>query len=170
MSSLQQRLEQLRSAFDLGFQEPIAAPAEAPLLLLAIRVANGGFALQVDELAAVSRVEKIVPLPTHAAPLSGIAGIGGRVVAIYDLAVLLGFSPEANPHQRWVAQCARQPAVGIGFSHIEGNLVLPRSELHPAAPGAPAYAVASIGSGPDARWIVSVAEISKSIGRVDQEG
>ncbi len=169
-TTLMHTLEELRSSFDRSFQEPIARPAEAPLLLLAIRVANGAFALRVDELAAVSRIEKIVPIPCHTAALSGFTGIGGGLVAVYSLAVLLGYSQAGNQFERWVVLCREQPAVGIAFSQIEGNLLLPRSDLRPSASGAPRYAVASIGSGTDARWVLSVADIWKFLAGVHKEG
>lgn len=170
MNTLKQRVEKLRSAFDRSFQEPVPLRAEAPLLLLAIRVANCGYALKVDELAAVFQIEKLVPLPTDTDSLSGLAAAGGRLVAVYSLAVLLGYPREENRRERWAAQCRDQPAAAIAFSLMEGNLLLPKAELNPAAPGAPPYAAASIGCGPDARWVLSVSEISKYFGRLRKEG
>ena len=90
MSDLSATLSDLRIAFDRGFQEPIAMGSEAGHLILAIRVERDAFALRVDELAAVSRAPKIVPIPSRASALIGLSGIDGRLVGVYSLAVLLG--------------------------------------------------------------------------------
>lgn len=161
--STRRTLEELRSAFDRGFREPLAPPTEAPLLLLAIRAATGAFALEAGELAAVSRIEKVVPVNGRSPALSGLAAVGGRIVAVYSLAALLGYPARNHRSDRWIAQCAADPSIGLAFAQLEGNLVVPRSGLNPAGAGAPRYARAAIGAGSDARWVVGIAEVARSI-------
>jgi purine-binding chemotaxis protein CheW len=136
---LSERLAELRSSFDRSFSEPHAAPLGALEALLAIRVGADPYALRLSEVGALAADRAITPVPSHNPELLGVAGLRGSIVAVYDLAALLGQPPLSAP--RWLG-LARGSRVAFAFSAFEGQLrvdagQLSRAELrsHPALTG-----------------------------------
>jgi chemotaxis signal transduction protein len=90
VEGLNRRLEELRRAFDDSFALP-ALPQEVDQEdMLGIRVGSLQFAVRVNDLAGVHACRKIVALPESVEGLLGVVGLRGRLVAVYDLAELLG--------------------------------------------------------------------------------
>jgi purine-binding chemotaxis protein CheW len=109
------RAAQLRRAFDATFAARPAAP-EPEVELLAITVGGEPLAVRVGDLAAVHRLGRVQPLPGAPAELSGLVGIRGRVVPVYDLASLLGRS--ARNASRWLVLVGA-PVAGLAFEALD---------------------------------------------------
>jgi chemotaxis signal transduction protein len=123
------RLSELRRAFDMGFALPPKAEREEPENLLAIRVAGERFALRVSELAGLQPQQRIVPLPGARAGLLGLAGVRGRLVPVYSLASLLGYSSDALDETRWLAVVGSNEPIALAFAQFDGHRQPPRSDL-----------------------------------------
>ena len=64
----------------------------------------------------------------------GWAGIGQRLVAVYDLASLLGVSA-GEDSVRWMALCGAEATVGLGFAGVERSFDVASNELYPLKNG-----------------------------------
>lgn len=128
---LEQRVAELRRAFDRGFAEPVAVATASMEDLLAIRVAGNPYALVSRELSGVVTDRKVVALPSRRSDLRGLAGIRGTIVPVYGLAELLGY--DAPPSAAtWLALCGRTDPVALAFDELDGFLRVPRADLHAA--------------------------------------
>lgn len=132
LDSLARRLAAMRQQFDASFTRPLNA-AEAPVhKLLAIQAGAGRFALPFGECAGIYASPKVVMLPGAHPALLGIAGVRGRLTAVYRLAALLGVGyPAATP--RWLLVCRADDQVGFGVENIEAYLQVSAAELFPTA-------------------------------------
>jgi chemotaxis signal transduction protein len=127
-----EKAEELRREFDASFAAPPASRAGETIDLLSIRVGNELLAMRVSELAGLDAHRKIVPLPARDGALLGIAGIGGRLVPVYSLALLLGQESPEEP--LWLAIVGEEAPVGLAFGAFEGHLRVSHEALHvPAA-------------------------------------
>ena len=77
-------------------------------------------ALRIRELRGLFSSRKVAPLPGAKRELLGMAGIRGRVVAVYDLAALLGV-PEAGVG-KWLALCGAQEDLGFSIPEVESHV------------------------------------------------
>ncbi|WP_437311191.1 chemotaxis protein CheW [Sorangium sp. So ce388] len=121
---LAQRLAELQRAFDASFAAPAEARPEEPARGLAIRAGDRRLVARVDELAAVEPCRRIVPLAGGPPGLLGLAGLRGRLVAVYDLAALVGGRPRAGvagPAPRWLLVCAEHPEIALAIDELEGH-------------------------------------------------
>ena len=126
------RAQALRAEFDQAFAMPAKGVSEATEKLLAIRVGGDLYALRLSELAAVAKRGVVVPVPSTKPALLGIAGIEGRAVPVFSLALLLGYSaPDAQA--RWLALCDARDPVALAFSVLEGHFQFSAKSLEQAA-------------------------------------
>lgn len=131
-----ERLEQLRVAFDGSFAQPAMTDETALVDLLALRVGGAGYAMRVADIASLASDRKIVAVPTPIDEALGIAGIRGVVVPVYSLAVLLGHArPIASP--RWLVVSAGPEPLAMAFDELDGFHRLPASALVPSSTPAP---------------------------------
>ena len=84
------RVTELRDAFDRSFAQAPSTEAAAVENLLAIRVGAHPYALRMAEVSGLFADKKVTRLPSPVSELSGIAGLRGAVLPVYDLAMLLG--------------------------------------------------------------------------------
>ncbi|HTV22254.1 MAG TPA: chemotaxis protein CheW [Polyangiaceae bacterium] len=118
--ALENRLIELRQSFDRAFAEPLLDErADATVELLAIRVGRDPYAVRLSEVGAIEADRTITPVPSDHAELLGIAGLRGTVVAVFDLARLLG-APEAE-EVRWLLLAQGAP-LAFAFSGFDGQL------------------------------------------------
>lgn len=130
------RLGELRRAFDAGFARPPPPPPEALEHLLLVAAGAGRYALRLGELSGLQPLHRLVPLPGARPELLGLAGVRGRLVAVFSLARLLGLDAAADEHPRWLAICGgEEPQLALAFAQFEGQRQLPLSELRPAEAG-----------------------------------
>jgi chemotaxis signal transduction protein len=87
--------------------------------VLSIRVGREAYALRLSEVGALEADKTITRVPSEHAALLGIAGVRGLVVAVFDLAALLGV---ARPDgARWIVLAKGAP-LALAFSGFEGQL------------------------------------------------
>jgi chemotaxis signal transduction protein len=125
---LEQRLRLFRQSFDAAFGAAPIATAETFDDLLAVRVAGEPYALRLGEVTGLVASRKIVPLPSKRPELLGVAGNRGRLVAVYSLAVLLGYGTDSKPPS-WLVLAGSEP-VGLGFGEFEGFLRVRSGDIH----------------------------------------
>jgi chemotaxis signal transduction protein len=130
-SSSEQKLADMRRAFDQAFAMAPTAAIDEFEDLLAVRVGGDALAIRVRAISGLAACRKIVPLPSRIPALLGIAAIRGGVVPIYSLAHLLGYRPGSKPPS-WLALCGDPEPMGLGFEEFEGFLRVRRGDVHPA--------------------------------------
>jgi hypothetical protein len=116
----------LRTAFDRGFADAPAGATVATTAFLAIRAGEQARAVRLTEVAGLFADRRIVPLPTRAPALLGLAGFRGAVLPVYDLRLLIGAAGTAAP--RWLLIAAAAPVV-FGFDAFEGHLAVPHDTI-----------------------------------------
>jgi purine-binding chemotaxis protein CheW len=136
----QQRRAELASAFDAAFAAPPPPPRAGLVRLIGIRAGESAYVLRLAELAGLAPVPVIVALPDSRPGLLGLAGLRGRMVAVFDLAVLLGHPPSGA--LRWLALPADGDAVAVAFDELEAHHLAPQTALLPA--DGPATAIAEM--------------------------
>jgi purine-binding chemotaxis protein CheW len=129
---LEDKVAELRRAFDEAFAAPRAAPDPEHLDVLAVRVGGAPFALPIGALTGIAPRAKLLSLPGGVPGLLGLSGLKGAVVPVYGLAALLGLP--ADDRWRWLA--LRQGPLALAFDELERFLRVPRDAVHPLAPGA----------------------------------
>lgn len=133
-------LDELRQSFDQSFAVPQVRESWDLERFVAIRIGRDRFALRTHEIAGIEPKKPILPLPVDRRALLGVAGLRGRLVPIYSLALLLGYSETVGDRQ-WLALIGQDSAFGIAFSEFEGQVqaspddlsVLGHTEDHPFA-------------------------------------
>lgn len=120
-SDFGKKIALLRDRFDQTFALPPPVPITGRVRLLAVRVAESHYALRLADLASLNLNRKVVPLPGGVRELSGLMGLRGRFVAVYSLAALLD-SGKQSAAEPWVAQCGKDPSVGLSFAEFTGYL------------------------------------------------
>jgi purine-binding chemotaxis protein CheW len=116
---LPERLAELRRTFDRSFAV-LPPPLSDTDNLLAIRVAGDPHAIRLTEVSALFADHTTTALPCSLPELRGVAGFRGAIVAVYDLATLLGYPWSAAP--RWLLLTAGTPAVALAFDTLDGHL------------------------------------------------
>jgi chemotaxis signal transduction protein len=111
----------LRRVFDESFAAPAASLTEPLEDFLAIRVGSDPYAFRLTEIAGLHVGVKIVPVPSPASQLLGIARIRGSMAPIYDLAALLRYPPALN--SRWFVLARAPQPVGFAFETFESHLL-----------------------------------------------
>jgi chemotaxis signal transduction protein len=126
------RVAELRNAFDQAYALPPAFQGpEQVENLIAIRVVRDPYALRISEIYGLSNNRKAVPFPSPIPELLGVAGIRGRLVPVYSLAALLGYSQDAG-EARWIALCGSEEPAGLAFSDFEGYIRVPLAQVYAA--------------------------------------
>jgi len=126
IASVRARLEELHRAFDLGFSEPMRPREAEPEDLLAIEVAGHPYALRIRELLGLFVERRITPLPAAPVELLGLAAVRGELVAVYDLASLLGYGRGQDPQFLVVG---RGQSVAYAFATLQGHTRVAKSEI-----------------------------------------
>jgi len=120
---------ELRRAFDLSFASPPPGAAQEVEDLLAIRVAGDCYAIRLREIVGMIAGRRVIPVPSAALDLLGVAGIRGEVVPVFGLASILGYGQGSGP-PRWMVLCGTEDPIALAFSDFDGYLRLPSSALH----------------------------------------
>ncbi len=123
------RAADFRRAFDGAFAVAWDSTVEQLESLLAIRVADDAYALNLSELAGIFSDRRITGLPGSPPGQLGIAGFRGMLVPVYDLRHLLGYAGEGTPS--WLVLAAADPPLALAFDRLEGHIRQPRSAFAP---------------------------------------
>jgi chemotaxis signal transduction protein len=118
---LQARLRALRGEFDQSFARPRKARDTSGTDFLLIRVAGEPHALRLAEVAALEADRAITPVPSEAPALLGVAGLRGTLVAVFDLAQLLGLPAPSAVSKGAAGKAA--PAAPRWLVLVKGSLV-----------------------------------------------
>ncbi|AKT43670.1 chemotaxis protein CheW [Chondromyces crocatus] len=130
MAVVQARLRELRQTFDEGFARAEAEQDAEPILLLGLHVGMSRFAVPIADLAGVHPCSKIAPLPTGPEGLLGLAGVRGRLYAVYALGALLGVDASAEA-PRWLLLAKGAESVAFAVSDVDAHLRAKGTELRP---------------------------------------
>ncbi|MEV4709148.1 chemotaxis protein CheW [Actinoplanes sp. NPDC049316] len=133
------RLADLRDAFDRSFTEPVRRHDAEFVELLAVRAGGRPYALRLSQASGLHPDRPVTPLPGPQPALLGVAGFGGTIVPVYDLAALLGHPVPERP--RWLVPCAGAPPLAVAFHELDGHLRVPADEIVDEAGDRPAQEV-----------------------------
>lgn len=125
---LAKSVEALRREFDESFASAARVSDTGLEQFVAIRSAGERLALRVSDLARLEARREIVPLPVKNPNLLGIAGIQGRLVPVYCLALFLGFEREAADW-RWIAVCGDADPFGLAFEELDACFLVPPTNV-----------------------------------------
>jgi len=114
--ALRARLEELRLSFDRAFAEELTPRSEQALSLLSIRVGRDPHAVRLADVAALEVRCAVTQVPSEHPELLGIAGLRGAVVAVFDLAALIGAASGEAP---WLLLAKGAP-VAFAFAEFDG--------------------------------------------------
>ena len=118
-----ERLAALRAEFDGSFGQPVRPPDAEHAELLAIHAGGRPYALRLAQTSGVHPDRQVTPLPGPLPALLGLAGFGGMIVPVYDLAALLGHPGPDRP--RWLVLAAGTPPLALAFSELDGHVRVP---------------------------------------------
>ena len=131
--------------------------------LLIVRIGTARFALKVADLAGLARAQTVVPILGAGSELLGIAGLKGRMVAVYSLTAMIGSTELSTEQNRWMVLCRCEKEIALAFTAVTGTMMVPRAELSPASPGATPHATDAVGSGSSQLWLLNVSSIAENI-------
>jgi chemotaxis signal transduction protein len=131
----------MRAEFDGAFTAPAVRAARAGAQLLGIRVGGDPFALSLADVLAIHVDRKIVPVPSAAPTLLGIASFRGALVPVHDLRLILGYA--GRTPTRWLVLVAGETPIGLAFDAFDGQLATVSAAAAAASGGQPVTGAAS---------------------------
>jgi chemotaxis signal transduction protein len=126
LATLQAQLERLQRGFDDAYREAIPERARELEDLLAIEISGHPYALRVRELNGLYEDRSITALPGAPRELLGLAAVRGGLVAVYDLASLIGYARADDPR---LFVGARGTSVAFAFRTLAGHRRVTRDKL-----------------------------------------
>jgi chemotaxis signal transduction protein len=126
-AAVEDRLAEVREAFDSSFTRPIRRHEADHAELLAIGAGGRAYALLLSQTSGVYPGRPVTPLPGPIPALLGVAGFAGAIVPVYDLAALLGHPGPDRP--RWLVMAAGAPTLAFAFHDMDGHVRLPAASL-----------------------------------------
>ncbi len=163
---------ELRNAFDRARAIPFLSEVRERLEnLLVLRVSGDAFAIRLGEISGLATDRKIVAFPSPIPELLGVAAIRGRLVPVYSLAALLGYSAQAT-QGRWLVLCGTEEPVGLAINDFEGYVRVPLSQVYAAGQkdDASARVVHVVRTGDLVRGVVSIPVLMEIIQRRCRNG
>jgi hypothetical protein len=115
------KADQLRDAFDRSFGDPHPPPRRDSLALITITIAGVGYAIRLEQIAAVHVDVRIGAVPSKSRGLVGLATIRNVIVPVHDLGVVLGHRmvPIAS---RWIVVGAGEVPRAWTFDQLDGQV------------------------------------------------
>ncbi|BCJ56539.1 hypothetical protein Asp14428_80140 [Actinoplanes sp. NBRC 14428] len=127
------RLAGLREEFDRSFAEPARRHDVEYAELLAVHAGGRPYALRLSQASGLHSDRPVTPLPGPQPALLGVAGFGGAIVPVYDLAALLGHALPERP--RWLVLAAGAPPLALAFHGLDGHVRVPATDIVEEAGG-----------------------------------
>ncbi|MFG1604494.1 chemotaxis protein CheW [Actinoplanes sp. NPDC049265] len=125
--SVLEGLNVLREEFDRSFAMPARQHDAEQSELLAVRAGGRAYALRLAQTSGLWPDRPVTPLPGPVAALLGVAGFGGTIVPVYDLAALLGHPAPERP--RWLVLATGTPALALAFHELDGHVRVPTDAI-----------------------------------------
>jgi chemotaxis signal transduction protein len=122
------RLDELRDSFDSSFARPPPPQKEPGEALLRLRVGGASLAAPLGLLSGLHLMPRLVRLPGAPASLLGLAGLRGQLIAVHDLAAMLGLPTGGEP-PRWLLLAGGSRRVGLAAAGFEGQLRATREQM-----------------------------------------
>lgn len=122
---------ELGRLFDRTFAQAPRLDAGRSTGFLRVRVGADAYAFALDAIVGLFVDKTVVPLPSTAPHVLGIAGIRGAIVPVYSLRSLLGYAVEREC-PRWLVLARSHEPVGLAFEQFGGYLQARPSEVAPA--------------------------------------
>lgn len=155
--------QQLRQIFDRRFAMPAEDTDADTVEFLGIRINSKPYAIHIQHLVRLESIRKIVSLPGVSPDQCGLAGIQGRLVAVFRLASLLNLNPKLE-HDQWIAVCNLEHPIGFSFHSVDGLLQFSsRDMIHHTAATNTVFLKTTITTNDAHRPVIDVVEIVKSI-------
>lgn len=145
-----------------------AEPAAAEITVLALRVAEGSFGIQMDRVIEVGQLRGCTPLPGSDGAVCGVVAYGGNIRAVLDLASLLDGQPARRPATGYLLRVrAREGDRLLRVDQIEDIRVLQRTNLTAPEqlPNGP-YTTAAIGVHRDGLVVLNLDALLPSAGAI----
>jgi purine-binding chemotaxis protein CheW len=127
------RIAELRDDFDRSFAQPARRHDVEHVELLSIRAGGRPYALRLSQTSGLYPDRPVTALPGPLSALLGVAGFGGAIVPVYDLAALLGHALPDRP--RWLVLAAGTPALALAFHELDGHVQVPAESIIASGPG-----------------------------------
>ena len=124
-ADLRVRLELLRERFDSSFADPPPSAAGEYEDLLGLALGSEQYRVRLREVEGLYLDRAITPVPSALPHLLGISDFRGELVAVYDLAALLGYPHATRP--RYLLRGAQQ-SVAFAFERFLGHVRLTAAE------------------------------------------
>jgi purine-binding chemotaxis protein CheW len=121
------RLAGVREDFDRSFAEPARRHDAEYAELLAVRAGGRPYALRLSQTSGLYPERSVTPLPGPLAALLGVAGFGGTIVPVYDLAALLGHPVPDRP--RWLVLVTGTPPLALAVHELDGHVRVPAGSI-----------------------------------------
>ena len=121
------KLAGLREEFDASFARPLRRHDDDQDELLTVRTGGRAYALRLSQTSGLFPDRPVTPLPGPLPALLGVAGFGGTITPVYDLAALLGHPVPDRP--RWLVLAAGTPALALAFHDLDGHVRVPSTAI-----------------------------------------
>lgn len=154
----------LRRTFDETFAALPVVVTTTSEDLLGIRIGGDPYAIRLTEIAGLHADRTIVPAPSLAPELLGLAALRGQFIAIYDLGAFLGY--RAGNTSRWFMIARESKAVGLAFEVLEAHDRVP--QISPAVTGTESmreHVRGSVRIGDAFRPIIHIASVVEAIAK-----
>lgn len=149
------KIDHMRAEFDRVFASPAVPAVRDSARLLGIRVGGDPFALPLADVLGLHVDRKIVPVPSSAPTLLGIASFRGALAPVHDLRLLLGYS--ARTPTRWLVLVAGATPLGLAFDAFDGQLAV-TSGIEQPRPGGTSPAAGTARASELTRGLVQTAD------------
>ena len=146
-SRMAERAVALQRDFDESFALPARGLAADRIELLAIQLGGDPHAIRLAEIDGLFADRRITPVPGPVPELCGLASLRGALVPVYDLRLLLGYTP-GGPPPRWLVLAAAAP-VGLAFDQLDRHAMAAPEDIvaEPAGAGGAARQVVRVQGG-----------------------
>ncbi|MEO8796627.1 MAG: chemotaxis protein CheW [Polyangiaceae bacterium] len=155
--------EELKAEFDAGFA--LAADAGRNAVtedFLAIRIGEDAFALRLSEIAGLYVDRKIVPLLCERRALLGLATFRNVLAPVYDLRVLLGYSPQKPP--RWFVLVRAAEPIALAFDGLDAQIRVGVGSISEGSSQADRFIVGAVAFEGSSRPLVAMTSVLAALG------